>query len=60
MTAQDALVAFMAATRREGWWRPGDRFFVQVREYRAEGVLLRLFNLETGRTCDRLSPVQEG
>ncbi|MDR7401017.1 MAG: hypothetical protein QN155_02145 [Armatimonadota bacterium] len=54
------LVAFMAPTRREGWWRPGDRFFVQVREYRAEGVLLRLFNLETGRTCDRLSPVQEG
>ena len=54
LTVLEALTDMVRSTYEQGKWAEGQRFFVQVRAYRGSQVLIRLHNMETGLTCDRI------
>ena len=56
----DAVVDMVRNTYQQGKWQDGHRFFVQVRAYHGNQVWLRLFNMETGVTYDRLYDLSTG
>ena len=56
MTVEEAVCDMVRTTRDAGRWKPGDRFWVQVRAYTPDAVLLRFFNIETAEKLDRVSP----
>jgi len=43
MTVEEAVCDMVRTTREAGRWEPGDRFWVQVRAYTPDAVLLRFF-----------------
>jgi len=56
MTVEEAVCDMVRTTREAGRWEPGDRFWVQVRAYTPDAVLLRFFNIETAEKLDRVYP----
>lgn len=60
MTVLDALTDMLRSTQEQGKWAEGQRFFVQVREYRGTQVVIRLHNMETGITYDRVYDLSTG
>lgn len=60
MRVIDAVMDMLKTTYQEGKWKDGQRFFVQVRAYRGSQVIIRLFNMETGITYDRLYDLTTG
>ncbi len=56
----EAVLDMVRNTYQQGKWQEGHRFFVQVRAYHGTQVWLRLFNMETGLTCDRLYDLSTG
>jgi hypothetical protein len=56
MTVEEAVCDMVRMTKNAGKWKPGDRFWVQVRAYTADAVLLRFFNIETAEKFDRVYP----
>ncbi len=60
MTVLDALTDMLRSTHEQGKWAEGQRFFVQVREYRGTQVVIRLHNMETGLTYDRIYDLSTG
>lgn len=60
MTVLDALTDMLRSTHEQGKWVEGQRFFVQVREYRGTQVVIRLHNMETGLTYDRIYDLSTG
>jgi len=54
--AEAGVGAVVRTTREAGRWKPGDRFWVQVRVYTPDAVLLRFFNIETAEKPDRVYP----
>jgi hypothetical protein len=56
MTVEEAVSDMVRHTREAGKWKPGDRFWVQVRAYTQETLLLRFFNIETAEKYDRVYP----
>lgn len=60
MTVLEALMDMLRSTYEQGKWIEGQRFFVQVRAYRGNEVLIRLHNMETGLTYDRIYDLSAG
>jgi hypothetical protein len=60
MSVLDAVVDMLKATQQQGKWADGQRFFVQVRAYLGSQVFIRLFNMDTGVTCDRIYDLATG
>ncbi|MCS7188155.1 MAG: hypothetical protein N3B10_12730 [Armatimonadetes bacterium] len=60
MSVLDALTDMLRSTHEQGKWAEGQRFFVQVRAYLGNQVLIRLHNMETGLTCDRIYDLSTG
>jgi len=60
LTIIEALTDMLRSTYEQGKWVDGQRFFVQVRAYRGSQVLIRLHNMETGLTCDRIYDLSTG
>ncbi len=60
MTIIEALTDMLNSTYEQGKWVDGQRFFVQVRAYLGNQVLIRLHNMDTGLTCDRIYDLSTG
>lgn len=60
MTVLEALMDMLRSTYEQRKWIEGQRFFVQVRAYRGNEVLIRLHNMETGLTYDRIYDLSAG
>lgn len=60
MSILDTLTDMIRSTYEQGKWTDGQRFFVQVRAYLGSQVLIRLHNMDTGLTCDRIYELTTG
>ena len=60
MTVLEAVEDMLRSTYQQGKWAEGQRFFVQVRAYLGSQVQIRLHNMETGITYDRLYDLSTG
>jgi hypothetical protein len=60
MTVLEAVEDMLRSTYQQGKWTDGQRFFVQVRAYFVSQVHIRLHNMETGITYDRLYDLSTG
>jgi hypothetical protein len=60
MTVLEAVEDMLRSTYQQGKWTDGQRFFVQVRAYLGSQVHIRLHNMETGITYDRLYDLSTG
>ncbi|GBC98310.1 hypothetical protein HRbin17_00812 [bacterium HR17] len=60
MSVLDAVTDMLRSTYEQGKWTDGQRFFVQVRAYQNTQVVIRLFNMETGVTYDRIYDLADG
>lgn len=60
VTIIEALTDMLRSTYEQGKWADGQRFFVQVRAYLGSQVLIRLHNMETGLTYDRIYDLSTG
>ncbi len=56
VTVEDAFTHLLHSTQAAGKWTPGDRFWIQVREYKGDRMVLRFFNVETSETFDQTYP----
>lgn len=56
MTVEEAFSDLLRITREAGKWKPGDRFWIQVRAYTVDTMVLRFFNIETAETYDHPYP----
>lgn len=56
MTVEEAVCDMVRLTKEAGKWKPGDRFWVQVRAYTPEAMVLRFFNIERAEKYDRIYP----
>lgn len=60
MNILEAITDMLRITYEQGKWSNGQRFFVQVRAYFGNQVFIRLYNMETGLTCDRIYNLSTG
>jgi len=59
MTTEEILIDLLRTMQAEGNWKPGDRFWIQVRKIEGEQMTLRFFNHETGQAHDRMYPTSD-
>ncbi|MCS7264490.1 MAG: hypothetical protein NZ805_06625 [Armatimonadetes bacterium] len=60
MSILEALIDMLRSTKEQGKWSEGQRFFVQVRAYLGNQVVIRLHNMDTGSTYDRIYDLSKG
>ncbi|MGQ9518881.1 MAG: hypothetical protein ACUVTP_02145 [Candidatus Fervidibacter sp.] len=60
MTVIEAVTHMLKSIHEQGKWSDGQRFFVQVRAYSGSQVLIRLYNMETNTTYDRIYDLSTG
>ncbi len=54
MTTEEMLIDLLRNMQAEGKWKPGDRFWIQVRRIEGGTVTFRFFSHETGEATDRV------